>query len=489
MPKYCAVPKCTTNGGFKFPTDTAIRRQWQVAIKRESLEPKDHSVVCAKHFKQEDFKTPVFSAGSVGAKQYKYLKPGAVPSVFSSEQHSDTLDAPVLDERSRHLEGQQDLEVLATDGQNVIEELVTFHVTSEDLEVTCAEVEVATTCDNVEISIDNEDNVTKACQTEEAPMGMTVGCQTDDVTAARNKRTHVGQLISIEQLEENAEMIKYYTGFQGYDHFIYLFQGLGPAANNLEYKTRSLGPKNELLLTLIKLRQDKDDVELGFLFGVSKTTAGRVFHTWLNFMYYQFKEIKIFQSKETVQEHMPRGFKNQFPNTRIILDATEIPIEKPSNVADQRSTWSSYKNRNTLKAMIGVSPRGVVTYVSDAYGGAASDRQIIENSDLLDGRFKKGDSIMADRGILVQDLFASQDVQVNTPTTMKGVNQLPAETVVKDRRIASKRVHVERVIGLAKTYKILENELDHSQTPLGGKIYYVCFILSNFRSNIVPKFC
>ena len=96
---------------------------------------------------------------------------------------------------------------------------------------------------------------------------------------------------------------------------------------------------------------------------------------------------------------------------------------------------------------------------------------------------------MADRGILVQDLFASQDVQVNTPTTMKGVNQLPAQTVVKDRRIASKRVHVERVIGLAKTYKILANELDHSKTPYGGRIFFVCFILSNFRKNIVPKFC
>ena len=76
-------------------------------------------------------------------------------------------------------------------------------------------------------------------------------------------------------------------------------------------------------------------------------------------------------------------------------------MQKPSNVADQRSTWSSYKNSNTLKAMVGISPRGVTTYVSDAYGGSASDRQIIEaSSELLDGRFESGDSIMADRGIL-----------------------------------------------------------------------------------------
>jgi hypothetical protein len=96
------------------------------------------------------------------------------------------------------------------------------------------------------------------------------------------------------------------------------------------------------------------------------------------------------------------------------LDATEIAINKPSQIADQSCTWSSYKNTNTVKAMIGITPKGFVSYVSSVYGGAASDRQIIEQSDLLQsGHFTGGDSIMADRGIMVQDLFAAQNVQVS----------------------------------------------------------------------------
>ena len=93
------------------------------------------------------------------------------------------------------------------------------------------------------------------------------------------------------------------------------------------------------------------------------------------------------------------------------------------------------------------------------------------------------------RGIMVQDLFANKDVKVNTPRTMKGVTQLPAQVVVEDRRIASKRVHVERVIALAKTYKILKETMDKSRTPYGGKIIFVCFALCNFRLNIVPDHC
>ena len=90
---------------------------------------------------------------------------------------------------------------------------------------------------------------------------------------------------------------------------------------------------------------------------------------------------------------------------------------------------------------------------------------------------------------MVQDLFATKDVQVNTPTTMRGVNQLPAETVVRDRVIASKRVHVERVIGLAKTFKILKQEFHPARRPLMDKIIYACFAFVNFRSNIIPKHC
>ena len=85
--------------------------------------------------------------------------------------------------------------------------------------------------------------------------------------------------------------------------------------------------------------------------------------------------------------------------------------------------------------------------------------------------------------------WTTEQVTVNTPRTMKGRTQLPADVVVEDRKIASKRVHVERVIGLAKHYKILQTKMDHSRTPAGGRIIYVCFALVNFRLNIVPRHC
>ena len=78
-------------------------------------------------------------------------------------------------------------------------------------------------------------------------------------------------------------------------------------------------------------------------------------------MYYQFKEIDLWPAEHVVSQHMPEGLKNLFPSTCVILDATETFIDKTGNVNSQCETFSSYKNRNTLKTMV----------VSHAYGNSS----------------------------------------------------------------------------------------------------------------------
>ena len=197
---------------------------------------------------------------------------------------------------------------------------------------------------------------------------------------------------------------------------MFFFDVLGLAVNHLDYHSTLLSPADHLFLTLMKLRQAKDDVELSMLFNISERTVSCILTTWINFLYFQLKDINIWPSKDTIQQHMPKHFGKLFNNTRVILDATECPIDKPSNISSQSKSFSTYKNRNTYKVMVGCTPRGAVSFISDAYGGCTSDRQIIERSALCTdpNKFDKGDSIMADRGIMVQDLFATKDVFVNT---------------------------------------------------------------------------
>ena len=69
--------------------------------------------------------------------------------------------------------------------------------------------------------------------------------------------------------------------------------------------------------------------------------------------------------KKTVARTMPDSFKKFYPATRIIIDCTEFLIEKPSSIRSQSATYSHYKHHNTAKGLIGTTPAGAVSFVSD----------------------------------------------------------------------------------------------------------------------------
>ena len=227
----------------------------------------------------------------------------------------------------------------------------------------------------------------------------------------------------------NDRVILYYTGFKNYKQFMLLYSALRPCVNHLPVNCH-LKPQDQLFMTLIKWRLANDDFKLSSLFDLPEKVVAKVFVCWTNYLFYQLSEIDFWPSREIVSETMPMQFKAQFPTTRVFNDATEVPIQKPGHIGNQSASYLSYKNTNTVKVLVGCTPRGLVSFVSDAYGGSTSDRQICERSDLIGKHlFNAGDSIMADRGFDVQDLFATKNVHVNSPSF------LTASEVVKDRRI------------------------------------------------------
>ena len=95
----------------------------------------------------------------------------------------------------------------------------------------------------------------------------------------------------------------------------------------------------------------------------------------------------------------------KYKGTRTIVDGTEIPIQKPKKPTAQRASFSTYKNRNTVKVLVGATSGCLIPYVLEAYGGAASERKVIERSDLID-KVQPNDVIMAHKGFNVEDIFS-----------------------------------------------------------------------------------
>ncbi|XP_071124255.1 uncharacterized protein [Mytilus edulis] len=185
----------------------------------------------------------------------------------------------------------------------------------------------------------------------------------------------------------------------------------------------------------------------------------------------------------TVRAIMPESF-NRFPNTRIILDCTEIFIQKPSALKAQRQTWSSYKHRNTYKALIGITPDGTVSFVSSLYGGAASDKFIINDCGILD-YIEPGDNVMADRGFEIADELSKKGASLNIPPFRNGNFQLSAQQVEVTRRIAEVHIHVERAIQRIKTFHILDGTMGLSLQIVADEIFRTCSFLTNFQTPII----
>ena len=295
--------------------------------------------------------------------------------------------------------------------------------------------------------------------------------------------------ICIESLMRDDEMLHYYTGLGNYSNFSFTLQTLGLGAYHLKYRKLKRPPQisveNQFLITLIRLRRYMPYIELAFLFGIRRYTVSSILCTWINFMYCKWRTLTIWPTRDLVRFFCPEDFKRLYPTTRIILDGVEVPIAKPSNSRVQQITFSSYKNRNTLKTVPGITPGGLVSYIPDVCGGSVSDRMFVERSN-LPSECDPRDSVMVDKGFDVQDIFAIKDITVNVPTFLKKGNQFSIAEMSHDRKIASKRVHVERVIGLAKTYKILREPLNDVETILGERIIFSCFMLCNMRNCIVP---
>ena len=87
---------------------------------------------------------------------------------------------------------------------------------------------------------------------------------------------------------------------------------------------------------------------------------------------------------EQVKGTLPYAFKDKYPKTYIIIDASEIFIETPTDLEIRSSTWSNYKHNNTAKFLIGCTPNGAVSFVSQLYVGSVSDVKLTVESGLID---------------------------------------------------------------------------------------------------------
>ena len=300
----------------------------------------------------------------------------------------------------------------------------------------------------------------------------------------------------IEKFCGQPENISFYTGLPDYLTFITLCDFLEPAKHRLQslyYKSKgcaqgrhpTLSIHNELFLTLCRLRQGYAEKDLAERFDISESTVGDICMKWIKHMSHMLQQLPIWPSKESIIQNSPNIFAQAgYRGVRVIIDCTEIFIQCPSNIVLQCITFSNYKSHHTAKALIGITPSGAVSFVSDLYVGSVTDKDITRDCGILD-LCEPGDQIMADKGFEIQDLCDEHQIRVDHPPILRNVKQMNEVQEKETRSIARLRIHVERLIERVKNFKILQLSVPISICRLLPDIWKVCALLTLFMPPII----
>lgn len=226
---------------------------------------------------------------------------------------------------------------------------------------------------------------------------------------------------------------------------------------------------------------------LSWLFDSPKSTVSRYLITWTNLLYFSLGSINIWPTKTQVIETMPETFKMTYRTTRCIIDCTELFCQKPSSLSTQSALYSNYKHHVTYKGLLGIAPSGAISFVSELCDGSILDKDIVKRSGILNKElWDHNDSIMADRGFMIEKELEALNVKLNIPAFLAGRNQMNENEVKESQTIASVRIHVERAITRIKKFKVL----NHVPLTLHGsvnQIWTVSCLLCNFLPPLIQK--
>lgn len=210
----------------------------------------------------------------------------------------------------------------------------------------------------------------------------------------------------------------------------------------------------KILIVLKKIKTDSTYLELGDNFGMTASNISRIFTKNLPTIA-SLKKLIVWPRRDKIIQNVPIAFRARFSNVQSIIDCFEIEIEKPTDALKQSMTWSEYKKCNTIKYFVSCTPDGIINFISNGFGGRATDTVIVEHSRFLD-ILPAGCSVMADRGFKhVEPLLARNHCKLVRPPSVPSGTKISKSDVLLTKTIASLRTHVERLIRRIREFKML----------------------------------
>lgn len=223
-----------------------------------------------------------------------------------------------------------------------------------------------------------------------------------------------------------------------------------------------LTPSNQILLTVVWLRQYPTHEVLGYLFGISDSTAGR----------YIKRVLPLLEAAGQDGMRMPRPGRHgrsldkllaQTPELAVVIDSFEQRVQRPQERSEADKHYSGKKKQHTLKSQIAVDEyTGEIVDIAESVPGPTHDMTLLEKSDLLN-RLPPEVGAIGDLAYTGIDKRHPRGLGAAPRKKPRG-KERPPEDIAYNTAFSRRRIIVENTIGRVRIYDSLnQRDRQHRQ--------------------------
>lgn len=211
-----------------------------------------------------------------------------------------------------------------------------------------------------------------------------------------------------------------------------------------------LSTADQLLLTVVWLRQYPTNEVLGFLFGVSDSTASRARTRCLPVLEQAGQDTMRMPDPGAARRKRLPGLLKDTPGLAVVIDTFEQRTQRPRR--RQRAYYSGKKKAHTLKSQVAVDEdSGRIVDVSDSVPGPWADIKVLKKSRLL-RRLPEGVGGIGDLAYVGIAALHPAGLGASPRRKPRGKDR-PPEDRRYNRAFSRRRIVVEHGIGRLRRFR------------------------------------
>jgi hypothetical protein len=280
-----------------------------------------------------------------------------------------------------------------------------------------------------------------------------------------------------EPLHQHEAVFKALTGLR-LSEFDQLVEDLLPEYQQAEQKRLSYpqrqraigGGRNfelegcdQILLSVIWLRKYPTQEVLGYLFGISDSSAGRVINRILPLLEKAGRDTMRLPDPGRKKRRQLAELLADTPELVVIIDTFEQRVQRPQERQEADKYYSGKKKYHSLKSQVAVDElSGQLVDVADSQVGPRADIKVLEDSDLLN-RLPEGVGAIGDLAYIGIDKLHPEGLAAAPRRKPRGQPR-PEADVAYNQAFAQRRITVEHTIGRLRRYEaVTQTDRHHRQ--------------------------